>query len=69
LVGQCVDLYLGGSSTDEHFEKVLVKWWEWKGQGDPQQLVGARARAKAIGYSLPMKLRIVMKMCLDQALL
>jgi hypothetical protein len=57
------------SDPDALFETHLIEWWACRGQGDPMQLVGARARAQAISLSLADKLRQVLKQCIDHGLL
>jgi hypothetical protein len=54
---------------DALFEKHLIEWWAYRGQGDPGQMVGAGVRAQAIGLSLASKLRRVLKQCIDHGLL
>jgi hypothetical protein len=51
------------------FTDHFLDWWKYRGKGEPQQIVGAMARARAIGMTFPDKLRMVLKTFIDQGLL
>jgi len=58
-----------GTIEDADFEEVLLRWWQFHGEGDPQTLIGVRGRAQAIGMTLATKLRFGMRTMLDHGIL
>lgn len=48
---------------------ILFSWWERTQKMDGGQLVGAKARAEAIGMTFDGKFAMTLKMMLDQSLL
>jgi len=54
---------------DERFVQHFKTWWGVRGQGDPQQIVGAEARAQSLRMTFAHKFRTVVKQFLDQGLL
>lgn len=75
-VGQSNAVYIRGliyrecqGDPEEKFVDQLMEWWVYRGQGDRQQLIGAKARAEAIRMTFSRKLRMVIKQFLDHGLL
>ena len=54
--------------TEDQFKEIFFEWWELKGQGDRQFMIGAESRAKAIGMTFGGKLRFAIKVLVDQGI-
>ena len=55
--------------ADEKFIAQFRHWWGLRGQGDPQQIVGAKFRAEGAGMTFAFKLRMMFKQMLDHGLI
>ena len=56
-------------NPDERFIDHLTKFWGYRGQGDPNEILGAVARAKGLGMPFGIKFRQALKVLLDHSLL
>ena len=54
---------------DAKFLAQLQHWWGFRGQGDPNQIVGARFRAEGAGMTFAFKFRMMVKQFLDLGLI
>lgn len=54
---------------EERFTRQLADWWKWRGQGDPQVIVGAIGRARAAGMTFSRKFRMMMTVMLQQQMI
>lgn len=57
------------SNANDRFVEALTEWWGLNGQGDPAQMIGARARAAGASLPFHVKFRNALRMLLDQSIL